>query len=407
MPELAKKSIEVDEGTGTLSGFLSYSNAKVPVPNKFATTTELNATKVVGLKEDFPTEIIIAGKLIYPETLKRILKEEDFLKEFARRLARETSSHEDALSLLFFVLKGEAALTESSDLRTALDLQYFADMDIITVQQTPGVSPTDFLALYRFAERWLDNRGIDKPLMPVLTPTATRDDFDKTLKPLLKREIRALGFDMRGGFYYQALRSIEDTKEKDPELWVHAFQVPPKIRFAHSLLRCSEGMMLPMFGVDSYNRWVVPPPPVQLVKDNINMFDSTNWGVFKRKEWNHEYGAALHCTCPMCNKHRLPTFFLGEVLTVLGRSKVHDHYAIREQLLALAGHVKDGNVRAFVSKKKYPNDFLKQASESDSTTTIASSQPSSSSKREGQPQRSSASRLTSRRRHPPQGNPSS
>lgn len=378
MPELEKKSIEVDDETGTISGLLTYSNAKVPVPNKFATTTELNATRLVGLKEEFPTEVVIAGKLIYPETLKRILKEEDFLKEFARRLARETSVHEDALSLLFFVLKGEAAITESSDLRTALDLQYFADMDVITVQQTPGVSPADFLALYRFAERWMSNRGIDKPLMPVLTPAETRDEFDKTLKPLLKRDIKALGFDMRGGFYYQALRSVEEAKKKKPELWVHAFQVPPKIRFAHSLLPCSEGMMLPLFGVDSYNRWVVPPPPVPLTKDKINMFDSTNWGVFKRKEWNKQYGASLHCTCPMCNKHRLPTFFLGQVLTVLGRSKVHDHYAIREQLLALSGHVKRGNVKTFVSKKKYPNEFLKQTVNTDSKPAKASSPPSSS-----------------------------
>ncbi|HYB67472.1 MAG TPA: hypothetical protein VEC43_04020, partial [Candidatus Acidoferrales bacterium] len=327
MPELLKKNIESDEETGTTSGLLSYSNAKVTLPNKFATTTELNATRLVGLKQEFPTEIIVAGKLIYPETLKRILKEEEFLKEFSRRLARETSAHEDSLSMLFLVLKGEATLTESADLRTVLDLQYFADMDVITVQQSPGVSPTDFLALYKFAERWVDNRGLDKPLMPVLSPAATSDDFEKSLKPLLKRGVKALGFDMRGGFYYQALRSLEEAKKKDPELWVHAFQIPPKIRFARTYLRCSEGMMLPFFGVDSFNRWVVPPPPVPLTKDKINMFDSTNWGVFKRKEWNHEYGARLSCTCPMCNKQRLPTFFLGQVLTVLGRSKVHDHYA--------------------------------------------------------------------------------
>jgi hypothetical protein len=362
MPELIKKSIETDDEMGTTSSLLNYSNAKVPLPNKFATTTELNATKLVGLKQEFPTEVIVAGKLIYPETLKRILKEEEFLKEFSRRVARETAAHEDALSLLFLVLKGEAALTESAELRTLLDLQYFSDMDVITVQQSPGVSATDFLALYRFAERWLDNRGLDKPLMPVVAPAATADDFEKSLKPLLKRGVKALGFDMRGGFYYQALRSIEEAKRKNPELWVHVFQVPPKIRFARALLRCSEGMMLPFFGVDSYNRWVVPPPPVPLTKDKINMFDSTNWGVFKRKEWKQEYGTNMHCTCPMCNKQRLPTFFLGQVLTVLGRSKVHDHYAQREQLLALAGHVKRGNVKSFVTKKKYPNEFLKQSS---------------------------------------------
>lgn len=231
-------------------------------------------------------------------------------------------------------------------------------MDVVTVQQSPGLSPKEFFQLFRFAERWLDNRGLDKPIMPVLAPASTRQEFEQTMNPILKRGVKAIGFDMRGGFHYQALRSLEEAKKKDPALWVHAFQVPPKIRFAHSLLHCSEGMMLPLFGVDSYNRWVVPPPPVPLTKDKINMFDPTNWGVFKRKEWDKQYGAKLSCTCPMCNKQRLPTFFLGQVLTVLGRSKVHDHYAQREQLLELSRHVKRGNVRAFINQKKYPKDFL-------------------------------------------------
>jgi hypothetical protein len=369
MPDLAKKGIEIDNETGISCGFLSYANAKMPFPNKFATTTELNATRIVGLKQDFPTELVIAGKLIYPETLKRLLKEEDFLKEFARRLARETSFHEDSLSTLFFVLKGEAAITDTGDLRTILDLQYFADLDIITVQQSPSIPSNDFLAQYRFAERWMDNRGLDKPLMPVLAPSPDIREFERTLRQVLKREPKALGVDMRGGFYYHVLRSIEAIKNKQPELWIHAFQIPPKIRFARSLLRCSEGMILPLFGVDSYNRWVVPPPPIPLTKDKINKFDSTNWGVFKRREWSKEYGTKLHCTCPMCNKRQLRAFYLGEVLTVLGRSKVHDHYAQREQLFKLAGHVKSGNARNFVSKKRYPNDFLKQVKESDKEAT--------------------------------------
>lgn len=362
--DLEKKGIEVDEETGVSSGFLTYGKAKAPFPNKFATTTELKATRLVGLKKDFPTELIIAGKLIYPETLKRLLKEEEFLKEFARRLSRETSFHEDSLSTLFLVLKGEAAITETADLKTILDLQYFADVDIITVQQSPGVSPADFASQFRFAERWLDTRDLDKPLMPVLLPSLDVQDFNRTLTLVRKREPRVIGFDMRGGFYYHALSSLESLKRKQPEVWVHAFQVPPKVRFARSLLRCSEGMVLPFFGVDSYNRWVVPPPPVPLTKDKINMFDSANWGVFKRKEWVKEYGGKLHCGCPMCSKKLLPTFFLGEVLTVLGRSKVHDHYAQREQLFELAGHVKSGDSRRFVNRKRYPKDFLSQVTES-------------------------------------------
>jgi hypothetical protein len=67
----------------------------------------------------------------------------------------------------------------------------------------------------------------------------------------------------------------------------------------------------------------------------------------------------------MCNKQRLPTFFLGQVLTVLGRSKVHDHYAQREQLLGLSKAIKARSVTDFVSKKKYPKDFLQQVEKSE------------------------------------------
>lgn len=365
MPDLIKKIIDVDNNTGISSGIVSYANAKLPFPNKFATTTEVNASRIVNLKQDFPTELIIAGKLIYPETLKRVLKNEDFLKEFARRLSRETSRHEEALSMLFLVMKGESDITDTEDFRTILDLQFFAGLDIISLQQGPKMSHDDFYARYRYAERWIDNRGLDKPLMPILSPSADIGEFEKTLKQVLKREPKVLGLDMKGGFYYHALRAIEAIKDKAPELWVHAFQIPPKIRFAHSLLRCSEGMVLPFFGVDSYNRWVVPPPPTPLTKDKINKFDASNWGVFKRSEWSKEYGTKLNCNCPMCDRRQLRAFYQGEVLTVLGRSKIHDHYAQRDQLFKLAAHVKSGDAKKFVSRKRYLKDFLNRVEASD------------------------------------------
>jgi hypothetical protein len=65
------------------------------------------------------------------------------------------------------------------------------------------------------------------------------------------------------------------------------------------------------------------------------------------------------------NKQKLPTFFLGKVLTVLGRSKVHDHYAQREQLLGLSKAIKAGDAKDFVSKKKFPKDFLQQGQKSE------------------------------------------
>jgi hypothetical protein len=44
---------------------------------------------------------------------------------------------------------------------------------------------------------------------------------------------------------------------------------------------------------------------------------------------------------------------------------VHDHYAQREQLLGLSKAIKAGNAKDFVSKKKFPNDFLQQVQKSE------------------------------------------
>src|SRR5256886_12433212 len=92
-----------------------------------------------------------------------------------------------------------------------------------------------------------------------------------------------IGFDLRGGFYYHALRGVEEFKKRKPEVWVHALQTPPKVRFGRGLLTCSEGMILPMFGIDSFSRWIVPPPPTPLTKEVINVFETVN-----AKHWkNH------------------------------------------------------------------------------------------------------------------------
>ena len=49
----------------------------------------------------------------------------------------------------------------------------------------------------------------------------------------------------------------------------------------------------------------------------------------------------------------------------MGRSKVHDHYAQREQLYELAKRVKSGRAKGFISRKRYPNAFLKQVADSE------------------------------------------
>jgi len=371
MVEVSIEDQARDITTSANAGILRIGKISAALPNKFATTAELNATRTVGSKDMLPGEVIISAKLMYPDSLKKILKEEDSLRSFARRLSRESGGYEDVARLLFLIFKGEASYGSAEDLRTLLDLQYFADMDVVTVQQSAEMSPEDFASLLKFAERWLSQKGIDKPLMPIVQASETLREFELFAAPILKRKFALMGVDMRGGFHYYTLRAIEKIKKKDPGVWIHALQVPPKIRFARHLLPSSQGMLMPYFGVDSFSRWVVPPPPVPLTKDKINVFDKSGWGVFKRKEWTQLHGKKLTCTCPMCKGQNLEGFYTGKVLTVLGRSKIHDHYAQQDELKKASESIRKREYTTLIKKKKYANLFvgeLKKSLEAEAKT---------------------------------------
>ncbi len=347
-----------DETTSANAGILRIGKVSAALPNKFATTAELNATRMVGAKDTLPGEVIVSAKLIYPDSLKKILKEEETLRNFARRLSRDLGGFEDVARLLFLVFKGEASYSDAEELRTLLDLQYFSDMDVITVQQAAGMSPDDLASLLKFTQRWMDQKGIDKPIMPVVQASETQREFELFSAPVLKGKFGLMGVDMRGGFHYYTLRAVEKIKKKDPGIWIHAFQVPPKIRFARHMLPSSQGMLMPYFGVDSFSRWVVPPPPVPLTKDKINVFDKSGWGVFKRKEWAGLHGKKLTCTCPMCRGQNLDGFYEGKVLTVLSRSKVHDHYAQQDELKKASESIRKHQYTRLIKTKKYANLFV-------------------------------------------------
>jgi len=358
MVELKVKDQAFDETTSASTGTLELGRVKAELPGKFAQSSELNAMRLTELGELSPGKVVVAAKLMPPNTLKRLLTDDKYLKDLARRLPREVSTFEDTAQLLFLAFKGESRIEKADDLRTILDLQFFSDLDVVTVQQSPGVSPEDYASLYSYASRWSEERGFDRPLMPVLSALASREEFEKYLTLILKREPQILGIDMRGGFHYHTLRAVEAVKKKRPEMWVHVFQVPPKVLFGRRMAACSQGMILPYFGVDSFTRWIVPPPPVPLTKDKINLFDRTGWNVLKRKEWSEVHGKKLECNCPICEAKNLDGLFQGKVLMALARSKVHDHFAQKEELKISATQIKERSYRKLLQSKQGPKSIL-------------------------------------------------
>jgi hypothetical protein len=360
LTQIRFRDLKFDKRSGAATAELRVGKVGMRLPNKFPTSAELNSRRLVRHDDPLPGEFVIAGRLMSPDSLKKLLTDDSYMREFARRISHDTLPGSDAvLRGLFLVFRGDASYEEAEDLRTLLDLQYYAGMDVMTVQQTAQMTSKDFASLLRFAERWMDQRRLDKPIMPILLPNENREVFTEFTKPLIQTRSQLIGFDMHGGFHYQALRVLEQVKRKLEDVWIHTFQVPPKIRWGGRLMSASEGMMLPYFGVDSFSRWVVPPPPEPLTKDKINMFNRKGWGVFKRKEWRKVHGKTMGCSCPMCKGRDLDKFFLGEVLAALSRAKIHDHYAQQDELRKASEKIREGSLVSLIRSKKHAAEFVR------------------------------------------------
>src|SRR6266581_4720029 len=165
--------IKVDSKTSATQSELRIGQQRIPLPNRFPISPERNALKPAGVKEPLPGEVAVLARLAPPDTLKRILTQEEALKSTARFLSKETSP--DAVRLLYLAFKGGAVVKETQDLKTILDLQYLAGLDIITVQHASDMSPDEFDAQLRFAERWMEERGVEKPLMPIIQATDNKE----------------------------------------------------------------------------------------------------------------------------------------------------------------------------------------------------------------------------------------
>src|SRR2546428_2674322 len=204
MSTVELSQVKEDAKTGARQSELRLGQFRIELPNRFPISPERNALKPAGVKEPLPGEIAVLARLAPPDMIKRILTQEEALKSTARFLSRETSP--DAVRLLYLAFKGGAMLKETQDLKTILDLQYLAGLDIITVQHTVDMSPEDFDGQVRFAERWMEERGVEKPLMPIIQATDNKEVAGELVKIVERHESAQIGIDLRGAFHYHALR---------------------------------------------------------------------------------------------------------------------------------------------------------------------------------------------------------
>src|SRR5947208_15916147 len=142
----------------------------------------------------------------------------------------------------------------------------------------------------------MEERSVAKRMMPVIQATENKETSAKLLALVEKHQPSMIGFDLRGGFYYHALRGVEEFKKRKPEVWVHALQTPPKVRFGGGLLTCSEGMILPMFGIDSFSPWIVTPPSTPLTEVDDISFALKGGGRMKQRDYGgiRKYNSNWH-----------------------------------------------------------------------------------------------------------------
>ncbi|MEM3608467.1 MAG: hypothetical protein QW238_06345 [Candidatus Bathyarchaeia archaeon] len=349
---------ERDEATAASVKHVRIRGLSFTTPEKIPSSPEISSFK--GLRLGPMGEglggAVVAERLVYPDTLRRLTSDDRFFKGFIRRIAGEVSGDEDLL-IVYLCFKGGASVEDELQLRTLLDLQFLAGADLITVQQLYGSSWREFRSSLSYAEGWRVERGVEAPLMPVLN----MDDLDGLadgIRELKDKGYRALGLDLRGSFPYMALRALEGLSGFLEDVWVHGFQTPPKVRLGRGFHACAEGMILPSFGVDTFSRWITPPPPEPLTKDKINVFDRLGWGFMKRGEWVKYRGSSMGCDCTVCKGGDLDSFFEGAVMAALRRGKVHDHLAQSSELRSVRESVKGDGFHKLLREKEFPKRLL-------------------------------------------------
>src|SRR5216117_1260545 len=90
MSTIQLAQIRVDSETSASQSELRIGQLRIPLPNRFPISPERNALKPACVKEPLPGEVAVLARLAPPDTLKRILTQEEALKSTARLLSRET-----------------------------------------------------------------------------------------------------------------------------------------------------------------------------------------------------------------------------------------------------------------------------------------------------------------------------
>jgi hypothetical protein len=353
-----------DEGSGAHAGTLEIGRRRIALPGRLVTSSELRSAKASKLSEAVETAALVVGKLVWPATVKAATSDEKAWQAFAQTTgaaARMIPGAARVFQATFLNVEFE----DAEPLRAFLDLQHLLNFDVVTVPYGANPSAEDVLTAYDFARSWAKKRRLDVPLVPVVPAQESREDADALLAALLKRGAEAIGLDLQGTFPYHTLRAVESLKARHEDLWVHAFQVPPKISLG-GRLPTSEGMALPYFGVDTFSRWFRPPPPAPVKKDKINVFDPRGWGVFCWKDQEKEYGARLACGCVVCKGKDLNDFFEPEDKKVLDLSKVHDHLSMDAELTAARKRIGEDGYGAAMEEHKFTRAFLSRVAEATS-----------------------------------------
>jgi hypothetical protein len=362
------KNRGVDSGTAAAASTLTLGKARLELPNRIPTGSEANAARTIKQKDTFEgQELFAAAKLVGPDKLKGILTEEKDLKKFASNLEGDARLAGAKAKMLFLVLRGDASIEGADHLRTLLDLQWLTQQDAFLVQHGSATPTEELVADYAEAKRWLKERGGDQPLLPVVTPYERQQEAERALKMLVDRGAPGIMLDLGGTFPYYLLRAVEAVKKKNPTLWVHAFQAPPKARWAGKRLHLGWGMTLPLFGIDSFSRWVVPPPPVPVTREKINFWEPANWGVLRLKEFEDTYGEKVSCKCALCKEsgNNVEKFLDASTdpRLLLAKAKTHDHYAQRAELEKAQDRIREGTFGEYVRKKRFAAEFAQAMQE--------------------------------------------
>ena len=199
-------------------------------------------------------------------------------------------------------------------------------------------------------------------IMPIISLNQGKGVLLQKISWLLGQQINSVGFRMVGQGRKYLNNCIDLINDQEEPIWIHLTDVQKEWN------GISETHIDTLYGIDTVgiplpsrsNQPVIPP----IIREK-NIFEGDYLGFINPFDYRDDFGADLHCNCPMCRRARNINTLVRHLQGSAGRGilQVHNHYNSISEFNNLRRSIDDDELPIYFNEKRFIQDNTEQINE--------------------------------------------